>query len=398
MKAEWTANFHGKLIFSTRFFQDIFQQQSPDIEVISAQYAESSAENLALEVRHSDSQMTHPIGISRYQLEVKEQRKRRQLNVLVKSKSRASVFISTLADILVKGSAPLPAADIARFLQQQSFACAERREVNCYRLQSQFPVLQSAMPHLYGSLLDDENNLYITIQEYLDRAVFARSTTDRSIWSSENIRHILPQLAMVHDCWLGSRSLESDYPWLFPCLDTKTRIAQEPLWRAYAKAIQPIVSPDLFLRHMTLIDDIPQWSLLMSQMPQTIIYNDLSLKNCALDIHQQERTLKLFDWEMCTPHIPQRDLIELLSYFLDPDFSETLFLNYLEIYYQATIQLKPNQSQWQEWLSACVYACYDYLIDRVSFYLIVEYVESRNALQLWQNTWRMVDILKKHSL
>lgn len=64
---------------------------------------------------------------------VQTDNKKKTLEVLVKSKSRAAVFIDKLATILAKGNVPLSQEEIINFLSQQSFANAEQREVQMYR-------------------------------------------------------------------------------------------------------------------------------------------------------------------------------------------------------------------------------------------------------------------------
>jgi hydroxymethylglutaryl-CoA reductase (NADPH) len=58
-------------------------------------------------------------------------------------------------------------------------------------------------------------------------------------------------------------------------------------------------------------------------MPKTLIYNDVQIRNLAMRQLGQKWKLCLFDWEVATTHIPQRDLVEFLSYVISKNVTNS---------------------------------------------------------------------------
>lgn len=101
----------------------------------------------------------------------------------------------------------------------------------------------------------------------------------------------------------------------------------------------------------------------------------------------------VYDWEIATIHIPQRDIVEFLSYVLPENFDSTLLGNYIErhrIKLSETTKLAIDATQWRHGFQ---YALYDYLIQRIFPQIPFEKLEARNIAKVYNNARRMMALL-----
>jgi len=67
------------------------------------------------------------------------------------------------------------------------------------------------------------------------------------------------------------------------------------------------------IQHLDAID------LVLSEAPQTLVHNDCNPRNMCLRKNETATArLCLYDWELATVDTPQRDLVEFLSFVLEP--------------------------------------------------------------------------------
>lgn len=110
------------------------------------------------------------------------------------------------------------------------------------------------------------------------------------------------------------------------------------------------------------IDDVSHLWTILEQFPHTLIHNDCNPRNLCLrkpssstnmntvmgDMSQgpqghqssdevpfkDQRCLCMYDWELCSVGVPQRDVAEFLSFTLSPDTAHSDRLDFIEFYRQ----------------------------------------------------------------
>jgi len=94
-------------------------------------------------------------------------------------------------------------------------------------------------------------------------------------------------------------------------------LADEPLWRGLlddARARFPdIVTEPVWRRRHALIDTLPEWHPIKDRFPATLAHNDFNQRNVGF-----RPGVVALDWEIAQRNIPQRDLVEMLTFVL-PD-------------------------------------------------------------------------------
>jgi len=106
--------------------------------------------------------------------------------------------------------------------------------------------------------------------------------------------------------------------------------------------------------------------------------------------------LCMYDWECTTIHIPQRDLVELLSYIMRPDVGENEIHHYHKLYYDTFELTHPGAFDWAEFLEGCLYALHDYQIDRLAQQLALHKVITRVDIErVFKTSRRLLGFLQK---
>jgi hydroxymethylglutaryl-CoA reductase (NADPH) len=110
---------------------------------------------------------------------------------------------------------------------------------------------------------------------------------------------------------------------------------------------------------------------------KTIIHNDCNPRNIAI---RKNGIPAIYDWELAVIDVPQRDIVEFLSFVLPENFSKATFYAYLKEHFELY-----NDATWQEWLQATQYSLKVYIITRLSFYevssILIAYDFSKRVLQ-----------------
>jgi aminoglycoside phosphotransferase (APT) family kinase protein len=126
-------------------------------------------------------------------------------------------------------------------------------------------------------------------------------------------------------------------------------------------------------------------------MPQTLIHNDFNPRNLALRRDSGRLRLCAFDWELATIGMPQRDLAEFLSFILPPDASPRRIARWVERYRALLVAASGVAFLRTEWETGFRAALCELLVDRLSFYAMIDRVRSQvflsRVVQSWLNIY-----------
>jgi aminoglycoside phosphotransferase (APT) family kinase protein len=196
------------------------------------------------------------------------------------------------------------------------------------------------MPRIWGLHQDDETDeVYAILMEYLDaqEVELLNSVMAPEAWTDEHLRAALAQLAEWHAAHLVEPGAASVPAW--PDLPSEAYMQQlTPLWQALldnAARNHPALYDEARTRQlMEAIGRIGEYWPELAAAAKTLVHNDLNPRNtCFRRNAAGELQLCAYDWELATYHVPQYDVVELLSFVLDADRYH-LRPQYLEYYRQ----------------------------------------------------------------
>lgn len=242
------------------------------------------------------------------------------------------------------------------------------------------------MPVFFGSHSDQQREIYLLLQEFLkpEGLALINSENQPATWTKNRIENALQSITTAHqhfaeDLVAETLGIPVFEPWKSVDLYRKmlTVIREE-----YAEQHwdEPLLILEDFLENMQEL----KTSL---NLPESIIHNDFNSRNVAIRI---DETVCIYDWELAMVNLPHRDVVELLSFVLEEDFEPENLLGFLMFHYQ----LAGKNYTWETWKKGYAYALKEYLVSRVSFYLIGSVVVKYDfAERVFRNGCRMLQIL-----
>ena len=115
-------------------------------------------------------------------------------------------------------------------------------------------------------------------------------------------------------------------------------------------------------------------------MPQTLIHNDFNPRNVALRRDSIGLRLSAFDWELATIGAPQRDLAEFLSFVLPTGRVARTIARWVERYRSLLAAESGVAFPREEWEAGFRAALCELLVDRLSFYAMIDRVRPQAFL------------------
>lgn len=385
------------LEFSELFFQDSLKKyfSDPNIEVLSAKYSPSAADKVAWSAKHP-KEGDQPIGVQRYEIHFKKNGKIENQFVIAKSKISDSHYLQVISGAFEKcGIQTVP--PVIDYLSQLEFSNLNRKETAVYNMQRSFEAFRHSMPLCYGTYLDEEGDDCVLILQCLDEEWLSLDPNDVSMWNQNAIETLIDSISPMHAVWYKKEKEIAKIKGFENLFNVDKMQQFMPYWIALADAVKatnlPFLTKEDYLFHTHLIETIPEWRSKIDVMDKTLVQNDCVPKNVALCNQNGKKKVLIYDWEIATVHIPQRDIVEFLSYVLPENFDAKLLKSYIE---RHRIQLNEATKQTinaSEWQLGFKYALYDYLIQRVFPQIPFELLEARNIAKVYHNARRMMLLL-----
>lgn len=315
------------------------------------------------------------LGLLPMELDVLDGGCRRTLDVMVKIKPLDAEVIEVGNQVAAMCGGAL-ADSYARFKDDVGFKNTHVRELGIYRLRD--PQLERVMPHLYGIYEDASREAYVVVMEMLDKQVILRDTADRpDLWKPNYIEAALRDIGRVHGAFLGRESELEAHPWFGPVMTAEKMVQMRPLWRALAEnaALEYgdwIGDEDLQTVHET-VATISEWWGEIERMDRTLVHNDFNLRNIAMRIDAADPLgvrLVAYDWELATLHLPQRDAAEFLAFVLPDDVDSETLSRYISIHRESVAATTGREIDPDEWTHGFALALRDFVITRLSLYMM----------------------------
>jgi hypothetical protein len=233
----------------------------------------------------------------------------------------------------------------------------------------------SLTPKIWGLYANDAAEEYCVLMEYLEDVTLLNSVMAPEAWTDAHIRAALEQLAGWH-----AQHLVAVPPRAEGALDDlhtpayMQRLA--PLWDALLTnaSRHPELYPASRVQMLReAIAQIPTYWEALAAMPKTLVHNDLNPRNTCFKAVDGQLQLCAYDWELATYHVPQYDVVELLSFVLDVD-RYALRPAYFEHYRLALHRLTGCYADADEFRAGAGYAALDFGLHRLGMYLMAHTV------------------------
>ncbi|WP_162910467.1 aminoglycoside phosphotransferase family protein [Hymenobacter oligotrophus] len=258
------------------------------------------------------------------------------------------------------------------FATRTGFYHTHQRELQVYAAHGR----AALMPTIWGLHHDEAHEVHAILMEYLADVELLNSVMTPAHWTDEHLRAALGALAEWHAAHLQPGHSRTAWP-------------DQPS-EAYMQALSPLCQALLHnaathfptLYDATNVADlqqairaIPEYWAELAKHPKTLIHNDLNPRNTCFRRTALGLQLCAYDWELATYHVPQYDVVELLSFVLDADryHLRPVYLEFYRQQLQARTGLFGNA---EEFNRVAGLAALDFGLHRLGMYLMAHTVSS----------------------
>lgn len=190
------------------------------------------------------------------------------------------------------------------------------REATLYAQARAFPHIQRLLPRCYGSATDDAGEEHVLFLEFITDASRLDAAGIAGDWPEGAIDDAARAAATWHAAFWDIDGEGAG--WMGPRVTTADMLADGPLWRGlldFAHGRFPdVVNDAVWRRRLRLIETIADWHPVKDRFPATLAHNDFNQRNIGF-----RPKIVVFDWELVTRNVAQRDLVELLTFVLPPN-------------------------------------------------------------------------------
>lgn len=374
----------GYLEFSPAFFQRCMREYlgDPEVTVTSARYLAEVGVTATTRMKYIGI-TGKLLGLFHYEIEYASRGGARKVEILVKSKTHYRELVQRLADVLVKGG--IEVAGVADLLAQTELYNTHMKEINVFRMQKTVPALAHVLPVVYGTYVDDERQQYVVLEEFLSDAYVMQDYRDLAFWTRDRIARCVTDFAAFHSAFYASTDALVGEGWLGKTLDAATMTGLTPLWRAYADKLRHfeggLFDAAYLDLHDTWIRTLPDWWGRIDELPKTLIYNDAQIRNLAVREPATRPRLVLFDWECTSIQLPQRDLVEFLSYAISDRISDAEIIGLLDAGRSELARRSKTEIDRRAWLEGCRLSIQDLHVNRMACQLVLHITLNRPDIE-----------------
>ena len=375
----------GFLEFSPAFFQGCMREylEDPALTVQSAEFLSEVGVTATTRMKYTEQQHDKLRGLFHYRVTYTVREQTRVIELLVKSKTHYLELCRRLADVLVKSGIQVP--DCAGLLAKTELYNTHMKEIQVFRMQKRIHAFTDVLPAVYGSYVDDAGGQYMVLEEFLADAYVMKDYTDISFWTKERITKAVEDFSAMHAAHFANYNALVAEGWLGPTMDRARMQELAPLWRAYAEKLRYFVGrlfdQQYHDRHARWIETIPEWWGAIDRLPKTLIFNDAQIRNLAVRTPQTDPRLALYDWECASIQLPQRDIVEFLSYAAGERLSDEDLLAVLDAARRKLAGDSGKAVGQREWLEGCRLSIMDFHVNRMACQLTLHVTLNRPDIE-----------------
>ncbi|MGH8616068.1 MAG: phosphotransferase [Burkholderiales bacterium] len=374
----------GYLEFSPGFFQQCMRDylEDPGIVVTAVRYVGEVGVTATTRMKYT-GERDKLLGLFRYGIDYTQGGRPRSIEILVKSKTHYLELVQRLGDVLIKSGIQVPG--VAGLLGKTELFNTHIKEINVFRMQKTDPAFTRVLPIVYGTYANDAVQQYVVLEEFLANAYVMKDYRDISFWSPAQIETGVRDFSRMHAAHFGKYETLVGEGWLGKTLDAGVMRELTPLWSAYAEKLRHYIGTlfdaEYLDTHRQWIDTIPQWWGAIDAQKKTLIFNDAQIRNLAVRDPYRDPRLVLFDWECASIQLPQRDLVEFLSYAIGEGTTDAEIAGYLEAARHQLAESAQVTIDPREWLTGCRYSIRDLHVNRMACQLVLHITLNRPDIE-----------------
>lgn len=353
---------------NAELLQNLLQQKYPNQAVILSKVESKALDNSSsILVTLTAAGGESNIGHFRFVLGFDKANEYTELDVVVKVKPHGKSIAAMLEGLAAANGEKLGNAYKAQS-QLTGFFYSHEKELF---MDDEFGDL-SIFPKIYGISSDEDRGLFYIMMEYLGEAELMNSVMAPETWTDAHIKSALDQAAIWHAQGMDALRNE-DFPNWPDAPSHQNRMALKPLYKALwenAQANFPdLLEQDDYADIFNRIEQVEHMQPLFDPHPKTLIHNDMNPRNACFLGDSSNRRFVLYDWELCTVHLPYYDIVEFLSFVLGPDryARRNAYFDYYRNAFQKASGLNIDAKRFQEAVHSLHY---EFCFLRLGMYLM----------------------------
>lgn len=246
---------------------------------------------------------------------------------------------------------------IYKYRNSTEYRNCHQKEIWVYRELKEREFLY--MPDFLGALEIEDREVFIILMEYLspEKMELYNSENTPELWSNENVSKVIQAITTVHKSFAEEFCINGPIPEFIPS-------ESEELYR---KLIDIIIQDETdterkrkLVQMHSFLDDITTVPMKLN-LPKTLVHNDFNPRNVAV---RNSGEPCIYDWELSMVNIPHRDIVEFLSFVINPELNiETCLRTHAKLW---------DQELSTKWLGGYEYALKEFLVCRMTFYKAAE--------------------------
>ena len=237
--------------------------------------------------------------------------------------------------------------------------------------------------------MDEKSGLYVLAQEFLQQTRLMNSIENEEQWKSEDIKNALAGISKVHGFYLNKTDQFKNETWIQSVKPDQIERTLDPHFelalQMHYENMSWFTESDLKFHEAELSSLVSKWKKFV-QLPQTLVHNDFNPRN--LTFRKSNNDLVAYDWELSTLSVPQRDLVELLSFCLDTNTTQEDLFEFIEFHRKAVEKQSGVQLDPKDWNFGFEVAMLDFLLHRLPIYVIPQIVRQVPFLKQTYQTGR----------
>ena len=342
----------------------------PSLNVTSIEVGQASL-GASILSRFTVNRLKKLVGLFPVRVTVSGRRRSGEVHLLAKLKPLGEESLLVMDGMALMSGGRVSAA-WRRFRTRTEFADTHTRELGACRQED--PRFRRHVPGIVALVEDPRREAYVVIMERLSDVELLDTANDPSGWKTYHVAAALTGLAALHSIWLGREQELLTAPWLGPVRSTPDTKEMAELWDALAvhagAELPDLVGPEQLELHRAVVRSVGEWWPRLELLPRTLIHNDFNPRNVALRNTAEGPRLVAYDWELCTLHVPQRDLAEFLAFVLSESATEADVAHLIELHRSALEQASGVHLDPEAWREGYALSLLDFLITRMGFYLM----------------------------
>jgi len=310
-------------------------------------------------------------------------------DVIVKVKPLDSEVILMLNSMAAMCDVRL-AQEYARFKNKTGFANCHVKELAV--MSQQDPRFTEHAPLVYDTYQQVDREAYVIVLEYMQDMVLMDTAGDVSAWQKPHIEAALSGLAQLHSIWYGREDELKQQAWLGEYPTRESRLEMVRLWEMLAvhasEEFPEWFTQDDLTAYIHFVYDIENWWTPLESAKKTLIHHDFNPRNIALRQTDEGLRLCAYDWELATLHLPQYDLAEFLTFTLNSETPKSEVDYYIEYHRQQLEKATQTSIDAHEWRRNYRYCLDDFMISRLSLYLMAHTFRHYDFMERIMSTFR----------